>query len=70
MIEKSGDGRTDLPGVYRTPEGFLINKDNVSLNAYRAKRQREKELDTLKEDVSGLKNDLQEIKDLLRGLVK
>jgi hypothetical protein len=64
------DAKTDLPGVYRTSEGFLINKDNNALNAYKAKRQREKEMDTLKEDVSLLKNDLQEIKELLKGLVK
>jgi hypothetical protein len=64
------DSKTDLPGVYRTPEGYLINKDNNALAAYKAKRQREKDLDTLKDDVSSLKNDLQEIKDLLKGLVK
>ena len=64
------DAKTDLPGGYRTPEGFLINKDNKSLEAYRARRQRDKEMDTLKDDVSSLKNDLQEIKDLLKGLVK
>ena len=49
---------------------ILINKDNKSLEAYRARRQRDKEMDTLKDDVSSLKNDLQEIKDLLKGLVK
>ena len=64
------DAKTDLPGIYKTPEGFLINKDNNALAAYKAKRQREKEMDTLKEGVSSLKNDLQEIKDLLKGLVK
>ena len=64
------DAKTDLPGVYRTPEGFLINKDNASLMAYKARRQREKELDALKDDVSSLKDDLQEIKELLKGLVK
>jgi hypothetical protein len=64
------DAKTDLPGIYKTPEGFLINKDNNALAAYKAKRQREKEMDTLKDDVSSLKNDLQEIKDLLKGLVK
>lgn len=64
------DAKTDLPGIYKTPEGFLINKDNNALAAYKAKRQREKEMDILKDDVSSLKNDLQEIKDLLKGLVK
>lgn len=64
------DAKTDLPGIYKTPEGFLINKDNNALAAYKAKRQREKELDVLKDDVSSLKDDLQEIKELLKGLVK
>ena len=64
------DAKTDLPGIYKTPEGFLINKDNNALAAYKAKRQREKELDALKDDVSSLKDDLQEIKELLKGLVK
>jgi hypothetical protein len=64
------DAKTDLPGVYRTAEGFLINKDNASLKAYKARRLREKELDVLKDDVSSLKDDLQEIKELLKGLVK
>jgi hypothetical protein len=64
------DAKTDLPGVYRTPDGFLINKDNNALAAYKARRQRDKEMDTLKDDVSSLKNDIQEIKDLLKGLVK
>lgn len=64
------DQKTDLPGVYRTTEGFLINKDNASLAAYKVRRQKDKELDNLKDDVSTLKNDLQEIKELLKGLVK
>ena len=64
------ESKTDIPGVYRTSEGFLINKDNDSLSAYKARRRRDKEMDVLREDVSLLKNDLQEIKDLLKGLVK
>jgi seryl-tRNA(Sec) selenium transferase len=62
--------KTDVPGVYRSSDGFLINKDNAALEAYRKKRNREKELDTLTDDVKTLKEDMQEIKELLRGLVK
>jgi hypothetical protein len=69
-----GDRKTDIPGVYKTPEGFLINKDNNALAAYKAKRvknkNREQDLNNLKEEVSTIKNDLEEIKDLLKGLVK
>ena len=64
------DYKTDVPGVYKSSEGFLINKDNAALEAYRKKRNREKDLDTLTEDVKTLKEDMQEIKELLRGLVK
>ena len=64
------DSRTDVPGIYKTPEGFLINKDNNALAAYKAKRSRENELSKLKEDVSNMQNDLTEIKELLKGLVK
>ena len=64
------DQKTDIPGVYRSSDGFLINKDNAALEAYRKKRNREKDLDTLTDDVKTLKEDMQEIKELLRGLVK
>ena len=64
------DKKTEIPGLYKTPEGFLINKDNNALAAYKAKRSREQDLDNLKENVSSLKNDLEEIKELLKGLVK
>ena len=64
------DTKTDVPGVYKTSEGFLINKDNASLSAYRAQRVKAKELDNLKEDVASLKEDINEIKELLKGLVK
>jgi hypothetical protein len=64
------DHKTDFPGMYRTPEGFLINKDNAALAAYKARRIKDKELDKLKDDVASLKDDMQEIKELLRGLVK
>ena len=64
------DRKTDMPGVYRTPEGFLINKDNKALEAYKNRRNREREMDSLKDDVSSLKQDLQEIKELLKGLAK
>lgn len=66
----SKEAKTDIPGIYRAPEGFLINKDNNALAAYKAKKARDKELDTVKEEVSSMKEDLREIKELLKGLVK
>ena len=64
------DTKTDVPGVYKTSEGFLINKDNNALAAYKAKRSRDQELHQLKEEFSSMKDDLTEIKELLKGLVK
>jgi hypothetical protein len=66
----SKEAKTDIPGIYRSPEGFLINKDNKSLAAYKARKTRDRELDTVKEEVSSIKEDLREIKELLKGLVK
>ena len=64
------DVKTDVGGLYRSPEGFLINKDNTALEAYKARKQKDKELINLREEVSSIKNDMQEIKELLKGLVK
>lgn len=64
------DKKTDIPGLYRSSDGFLINKDNSALTAYRNKRNREKDVISLTEDVKSLKEDMQEIKELLKGLVK
>lgn len=66
----SKEAKTDVPGIYRSPEGFLINKDNNALAAYKVKKARDRELDALKEDVSSMKDDMREIKELLKGLVK
>jgi hypothetical protein len=66
----SDDLKTEVPGLYKTPEGFLINKDNAALAAYKSKRNKFKEIKELKQDISALKEDMNEIKSLLRGLVK
>lgn len=62
--------KTEIPGVYKVSEGVLINKDNASLQAYKMRKQKDLKVDKLEEDISGLKQDMQEIKALLRGLVK
>ena len=64
------DRKTEIPGLYKTSEGFLINKDSNALAMYKANRNKAKDLDNLKDDVKTLKEDMQEIKELLRGLVK
>ena len=66
----SKDAKTDVPGIYKSPEGFLINKDNTALAAYKAKKQRDRELEKMKEEVSSLKDDMQELKEMLKKVLK
>lgn len=66
----NGDAKTDVAGIYRSPEGYLINKDNNALAAYKAKKQRDKEIDKMKEEVSSLKDDINEIKEMLKKVLK
>ena len=44
------DIKTDVQGIYRTEKGYLINKDNESLMAYKKRKYREQEIDKMKED--------------------
>lgn len=62
--------KTDIPGIYKSSEGFLINKDNNGLNAYKARKARERELSEMKKEVSELKDDITEIKEMLKKVLK
>ncbi|NDB59139.1 hypothetical protein EB001_11900 [bacterium] len=64
------DRRTDKPGIYRTAEGFLINKDNEALAAYKKRKRREQAVDRIQDQIDELKTDINEIKDLLKGLAR
>ena len=63
-------GKTEVPGIYKVREGVLINTDNNSLTAYKNKKRRDKRVDEMEQDMQIMKNDLQEIKDLLKGLAR
>lgn len=63
-------GKTEVPGIYKVSEGVLINTDNKALNAYKNKKRREHMVDEMHEELQSVKNDLQEIKDLLKGLAR
>ena len=63
-------GKTDVPGIYKVREGVLINTDNKALAAYKNKKRREKNIDKMQEEMQILKDDLQEIKDILKGLAR
>jgi hypothetical protein len=64
------DTQSDVHGYYKTPSGAVVAKDNESLNAYKIRKAKNAELNTMKNDVNQLKNDMAEIKELLKGLVK
>ena len=64
------DTKTDVPGLYKTPSGAVISKDNESLKAYKLQKAKASQINSIKNDVDQLKNDMAEIKELLKGLVK
>lgn len=61
---------TDVNGYYKTPTGAVISKDAESLSAYKIRKAKNTQLNTMKNDIDQLKNDMSEIKELLKGLVK
>lgn len=64
------DRKTDRPGIYRTAEGFLINKDNDALAAYKKRKRKEQAVDRIQNQIDELRTDINEIKDLLKGLAR
>lgn len=64
------DKKTDIPGFYKSSDGALINKDNEALAAYKKRKQKDKEVDKMREDITSLKSDMEEIKKLLQKALK
>lgn len=64
------DKKTEIPGLYKTSQGFLINKDNDALAAYKKRKRKEQAIDKFQEQIDELKSDINEIKDLLKGLAR
>jgi len=59
------DIKTDVQGIYRTEQGYLINKDNEALQNYKANKARMRKMNDVSADVEQLKRDMAEIKELL-----
>jgi hypothetical protein len=59
------DIKTDVQGVYRTEQGYLINKDNEGLQNYRAMKARMVKTNNLADKVDNLESQIAEIKELL-----
>jgi hypothetical protein len=62
------DQKTEVSGIYKVREGVLINKDNDALKIYKHKKFKERRIDEIQNDVLSLKDDIAEIKQLLKGL--
>lgn len=62
--------KTAIPGFYKVDESLVINKDNDGLKAYKKRKLKETRVNKMQYELSDLKNDIKEIKELLRGLVK
>jgi hypothetical protein len=62
--------KTDIPGIMKDGEGVLLNTDNKALSSYKQRKLREGKINTLERELSELRQDMQEIKQLLKGLVK
>jgi DNA-binding transcriptional regulator YhcF (GntR family) len=62
--------KTEISGIVKAGEGVLLNTDNESLNSYKLRKEKEKKLKRFELDLNSLKSDMEEIKNLLKGLVK
>jgi len=61
--------KTEIPGIYKAEEGVLINKDNAALLAYRNRKSREKKISQIETDLMGIKEDVRELKELMRRFI-
>jgi len=63
-------GKTEVPGMYKVREGVVINRDKNALKMYKKRKAKMKRIDTLEEEIGEMKDSLNEIKEMLKGLVK
>lgn len=61
--------KTEVPGIYKQKEGVLVNKDNLALLQYKKKKQQTQKMDFIEEEVSQLRSELSEIKELLQRIL-
>lgn len=61
---------TDRTGIYKIGKGTLINRDTDALNSYKKRKRKMQEIDDLRGNVCELKKDIEEIKQLLKGLTR
>ena len=56
---------TERRGIYKMGKGILINRDAEALRAYKTRKKKMNEIGIIKEELNSLKNDINEIKQLL-----
>ena len=61
--------KTEVPGFYKAGEGIVINKDNDALLAYKKRKQKERRIEEVREEVNALKSDVSEIKEMMKQLL-
>lgn len=61
--------KTEIPGFYKAGEGIIINKDNGALAAYKKRKQKERRIEEVREEVNALKSDVSEIKEMMKQLL-
>lgn len=61
--------KTAIPGIYKVSEGILINKDNDALRAYKARKNKDRQIELVQAEVTELKKDISDIKGLLFELL-
>lgn len=61
--------KTDIPGYYKLNESVVINKDDAALAAYKKRKQKERKIDEVQNEVMALKTDVSEIKEMLKQIL-
>jgi hypothetical protein len=61
--------KTAIPGIYKVSDGILINKDNDALKAYKARKNKDRQIEDVQKEVAEIKNDISDIKLLLFELL-
>lgn len=56
---------TTISGIFRDDSGALINKNNDALLSYKMKKENSRRLQMMENQVTELKSDMNEIKNLL-----
>ena len=62
--------KTEKPGIMKVRDGILINTDNDALLAYKKRKQKERRIEEVRDEINALKSDVTEIKQMLKELVK